>query len=86
MAASPESKAQTGDDGSRHDQNQEEAYDVVPKRYVAAADRARCEKMPEEANHNEYCTQPNPSAASCACGSGYARRFHCTSVGQIGRP
>ena len=53
IAAFPEAPAQARDDGARHEENEEEAEDVVPESHVAAADRSRCKKMSEEANHNE---------------------------------
>jgi hypothetical protein len=53
MAAFPESPAQAGDEGARHEENEEEAEDVIPVSDVTAADRSRCKKMPEQPNHNE---------------------------------
>jgi hypothetical protein len=52
-AASPEAPAQARDDGTRDDENQEKAEDVIPESDVAAADGSCCKKMSEEANHNE---------------------------------
>src|SRR5712671_5028547 len=74
-ASFPEPPAQTGDDRSRHEQNQEEAADVIrvsPR--VCAGDRSRRKEMPEEANHNEHYTEPNPLLSR-----------HCVSVsGSLG--
>jgi len=53
MAAFPEAPAQARNEAARHEENQEEAEDVIPVSQVAAADRSRCKKMPEQPNHNE---------------------------------
>jgi hypothetical protein len=50
IAPSPEQSAQARDDGARHDQNQEEATDVVPERDIAPADRSRREIMAKESD------------------------------------
>jgi hypothetical protein len=59
-AASPEAPAQSRDDGTRHDENQEKAEDVIPESDIAAADRSRRKKMSEESNDKENYAEPNP--------------------------
>ena len=54
MATFPESPTQARDDGPGHEEDQEEAEDMIPVSHVAAADRSRCKKMPEEAYDKEY--------------------------------
>ena len=57
LATSPESPTQQRDDGSGHEENQEETEDVIPVIDVGA-DCSRREKMSEEPDGNEYYAEP----------------------------
>src|SRR5712675_772801 len=52
FATPPEFPTQDRDDGSSHEENQEEAEDVIPIVDVGA-ERSRREKMAQEANHDQ---------------------------------
>src|SRR4030088_2925438 len=62
MTALPKPQAKASDHGAGHEENHDEARNVVPERHVGAADRARGKKMPEEANDGQNHPEPDPGA------------------------
>jgi hypothetical protein len=68
-ASFPKKPSQKRDDGARHQENQEEAADVIRVSAGVAADRPRRKEMPEEPNNEERYTEPNPPIP-----------IHCSSI------
>ncbi len=76
MPALPEAPTQTRDDRARHDGSTDESGDVVLVVHGAAACGARGKDMTRQADHKQYCTEPN---ATATCDAGVVGRFHSTS-------
>ena len=80
MAAFPETRSQTRDDGARDEGQADEAADVVRVSQATAAHSLCSKQMAGQTGHEQDCTEPH-AAVRCACNADLAGTFHCTLRG-----